>query len=63
MAKDRLKRSKIETDKNRLKVKQAQAKKIEKDIAVKQQSNFKESDPDDSGSDDRHAHSCAYSSN
>lgn len=45
MAKSRLNHSKIETDKNRLKVKQAQEKYLKKDIASKQRLKFKESDP------------------
>ncbi len=63
LAKDRLNRSKIENEKKRLKVNQAQAGKIKKDIAATQQSNSKESDPDDFESVERHAHGCAYSSN
>ena len=45
MAKDRLNRSKIEKDKNRLRVKQAQERKLKKDIAAKQRSRFKETEP------------------
>jgi hypothetical protein len=44
MAQQRLQHSKIENDKNRLRVKQAQERKIKKDIAAKQRLNFKESE-------------------
>ena len=45
MDKDKLNRSKIGKDKNQLRVKQAQERKLKKDTASKQRLKFKESDP------------------
>lgn len=46
MAQDRLKRSVVKKDKNQLKVKQAQERKLNKDITNKQRLNIGETDPD-----------------
>jgi hypothetical protein len=48
MAKNRLNHSKVEQDKNQLRVKHAQERKLKKDIAAKQRPEFKESESDNS---------------